>query len=240
MEKNKKLDKMKDFVVIGLGRFGKSVALELFAMGKEVMAIDKNSANVSVLADKVSSAVTADASSYEILQSLGIQDLDCAIVCIGEELESSLLVVQSCKELGVKYIIAKAKSEHHSKILYALGVDLVIFPESFAGKKLANMLATPGINELVHLTDDYKIFEMPIPEVWKDKLVKDLNMPRKYKMSIVFIKRGDEVVSPEADMQLLEGDTLVLAGLSSKINNLSDLVSTQEDINNSLKDVFGS
>ena len=123
MEKTKKFEKMKDFVVIGLGRFGKSVALELFAMGKEVLAIDKSSQNTNVLADKVTSAVAADASSYEILHSLGVQNFDCAIVCIGDELESSLLVVQSCKELGVKYIIAKAKSEHHSKILYALVVD---------------------------------------------------------------------------------------------------------------------
>lgn len=240
MEKNKKLDKMKDFVVIGLGRFGKSVALELFLMGKEVMAIDKNPQNVNGLADKVSSAVTADASSYDILHSLGVQDLDCAIVCIGGELESSLLVVQLCKELGVKYIIAKAKSEHHAKILYALGVDLVIFPENFAGKKLANMLATPGINELVDLTEDYKIFEMPLPEVWQNKRINELNMPRKYKMSIVFIKRDAHVMSPDPDMELLAGDTMVLAGMSSKINNLSDLVSTQEDINNSLKDVFGT
>lgn len=240
MDKIKKLEKFKDFVIIGLGRFGKSVATALYSMGKEVMAIDKNSQSIAEVKDKVSTSVTADASSYEILHSLGVQNFDCAIVCIGEELESSLLVVQSCKELGVKYIIAKAKSEHHSKILYALGVDLVIFPESFAGNKLANMLAIPGINELVHLTDDFKIFEMPVPEVWQDKTIRDINMTKKYKMSIVFIKREDEVLSPEPDMELLAGDILVLAGFSSKINNLSGLISTQEDISNSLKDVFGN
>lgn len=240
MEKSKKIEKMKDFVVIGLGRFGKSVAMELYAMGKEVLAIDKNSQNANVLSDKVTSVVTADASSHEILHSLGVQNFDCAIVCIGGELESSLLVVQSCKELGVKYIIAKAKSEHHSKILYALGVDLVIFPENFAGKKLATMLATPGINELVHLTDDFRIFEMPLPEKWHDKSIRDINMPKKYKISIVFIKRETEVLSPDPDMVLCEGDVLVLAGFSSKIDNLSDLINTHEDIHNSLKDVFSN
>lgn len=240
MEKNKKLEKMKDFAVIGLGRFGKSIALELFAMGKEVMAIDKNSQIVNSVVDKVSSAITADACSLEILHSLGVQDVDCAIVCIGGELESSLLVVQSCKELGVKYIIAKAKSEHHSKILYALGVDLVIFPENFAGKKLAGMLATPGINELVHLTDDFQIFEMVLPEAWQDKVLREINMPRKYKTSVVFIKREGAVLSPDPDMQLLAGDVLVLAGFSNKITNLSNLHKDQEDINNSLKDVFGN
>ena len=240
MDKTKKFEKMKDFVVIGLGRFGKSVALELIEMGKEVLAIDKNSQNTNAIVDRVTSAVSADASSYEVLHSLGVQNLDCAIVCIGDELESSLLAVQSCKSLGVKYIIAKAKSEHHSQILYALGVDLVIFPESFAGKKLANMLATPGINELVHLTDDFKIFEMPLPEAWKDKTIRDINMTKKYKLSIVFIKRDDEVLSPDPDMTLYEGDTLVLAGFGSKIKNLAGLINTQEEVSNSLKDVFGN
>lgn len=233
-----KFEKMKDFAVIGLGRFGKSVAQELFAMGKEVLAIDSDSQVVSAIADRVSSAVTADATSHEVLTSLGVQNLDCAIICIGDDLESSLLVTQSCKELGVKYVIAKAKSEHHAKILSTLGVDLVISPESFAGKKLAAMLARPGVNEIVHLTDDFKIFEMTLPEVWNDKLVKEINMTRKYKMSIVFVKREDEVLSPDADMQLKEGDTLLLAGFGNKIDNLISLVSSQEELNNTLKDVF--
>lgn len=239
MEKAKKLGKMKDFVVIGIGRFGKSVAIELFAMGNEVLAIDKVSQNVASVEGKVSSAVTADATSYDILYSLGVQNFDCAIVCIGDELESSLLVVQLCKELGVKYIIAKAKSDQHSRILYALGVDLVIFPENYAGKKLANMLAIQGINELVDLTNEFKIFEMPVPEDWKDRILRDINMTKKYKISIVFVKRGDEVLSPDPDMELLEGDALVLAGHSSKINSLAGLIKTQEDVSNSLKDVFG-
>ena len=240
MDKEKKLSRKKDFVVIGLGRFGRSVATELYSMGSEVLAIDKKSQNVSMVEGKVSSAVIADATSKEILYSLGVQNFDCAIICIGDELEASLIVVQLCKELGVKYIIAKAKSDQHSQILYALGVDLVLFPENFAGKKLANMLAVQGINELVDLTPEFKIFEMPIPEVWQDKTIRDLNMPKKYKISIVFIKRNEEVLSPDPDMELLAGDILVLAGFSSKINSLAGLIKTQEDVNNSLKDVFGT
>ena len=239
MDKEKKIGKMKDFVVFGVGRFGKSVATELYAMGNEVLAIDKDSQSVMAIDGKVSSAVTADGTSRDILYSLGVQNFDCAIVCIGDELEASILIVQLCKDLGVKYIIAKAKSDSHSQILYALGVDLVISPESFAGKKLANMLAVQGINELVDLTPDFKIFEMPLPEAWKDKSIKDINMTRKYKISIVFIKRGETVLSPEADMLLTSGDVLVLAGFSSKINSLASLIQTQEDISNSLKDVFG-
>lgn len=240
MEKTKNLEKMNDFVVIGLGKFGTSIATELYSMGHEVLAIDKSTQNVNSLEGKVSTAVTADASSYDILYSLGVQNFDCAIVCIGEELESSLLIVQVCKELGVNYIIAKAKSEQHAKILYALGVDLVIFPESFAGKKLANMLSKPGITELVDLTSDFKIIEMPIPEAWQDKTLREINMTKKFKISIVFVKREDEVISPEPDMTLLMGDKLVLAGIDSKIRALSNLSKDPDDINDSLNDVFGS
>ena len=233
------MEKMKDFVVIGLGRFGKSIATELYAQGHEVLAIDKNQAETNHINGKVSSAVTADATSYNILHSLGVQNFDCAIICIGEELEPSLLAVEVCKELKLKYIIAKAKSEEHAKILYALGVDQVIFPENFAGKKLANMLSNPGINELVDLTGDYKIFEMPLPNQWNDKTIREINMTKKYKVSIVVIKRNNEALSPEPDITLLDGDRLVLAGQSSKLKTLVNLIEEPEEINYSLASVFG-
>lgn len=233
------MKKMKDFVVIGLGRFGKSIASQLYTMGNEVLAIDINQLETNQLEGKVSSAVTADATKYEIMHSLGVQNFDCAIVCIGEALESSLLVVEACKELNIGYIIAKAKSEQHAKILKALGVDLVVSPEDFAGKKLASMLSTPGINELVELTEDYKIFEMALPDGWQDKTIRDINMTKKYRVSIVVIKRDAEVIMPEPDMELLDGDRLVLAGESSKFYALMNLIKEPEEIQNSLSSVFG-
>lgn len=233
------MKKMKDFVVIGLGRFGKSIAKQLYTLGNEVLAIDKSQLESAQMEGKVSSSVTADATKYEIMHSLGVQNFDCAIVCIGEELESSLLVVEVCKELKIKYIIAKATSEQHSKILRAMGVDLVVSPEDFAGKKLANMLSTPGINELVELTEDYKIFEMALPDEWQNKTIRDINMPKKYKVSIVVIKRENEVAMPDPDMELLEGDRLVLAGESSKLYSLMNLIKEPEEVKHSLSSVFG-
>ena len=233
------MKKMKDFVVIGLGRFGKSVATQLYTMGNEVLAIDKVSLEANQMEGKVSSAVTADATKYEIMHSLGVQNFDCAIICIGDELEASLLIVEVCKELKVGYIIAKAKSEQHAKILNAMGVDLVVSPEDFAGRKLANMLSTPGINELVELTEDYKIFEMALPDGWQDKTIRDINMTKKYRVSIIVIKRDNEVLVPEPDMELKDGDRLVLAGESSKFYALMNLIKEPEEIKNSLSSVFG-
>lgn len=240
MEKNKITEKMKDFVVIGLGRFGKSVATTLFAMGNEVLAIDHRTTNVNALDGKVSTAVTADAGSYEILHSLGVQNFDCAIICIGDNLESSLLSAQNCKELGVKFVIAKAQNEQHAKILESLGVDLVIFPEEFVGRKLASLLAKPGINELVDLTDDFKIFEMTIPEAWQNKRVDELNIRKKYKVSIVYVQRNNKIISPEPDTVLLEGDILIIAGEKTKISALASLTIDINDAVASLFSVFES
>ena len=141
--------------------------------------------------------------------------------------------------MGVNFIIAKAQSEQHAKILTSLGVDTVILPESFAGKKLASLLNKSGINEVVDLTTDFKIFEMVVPESWQDKEISSLRLGDKYKISIVFIKRGDEVLVSREDVVLNAGDVLVLAGESKKIKTLASMISTPEDINSALNSVFG-
>jgi len=237
MEK-KILEKMKDFVVIGIDRLGESVATRLYSYGNEVLAIDKNQQKISNLGSKVSTAVSTDATSYDVLHSLGVQNFDCAIICINDDIESSILAAQNCKDLGVKYLIATAQSEQHAKILNALEVDLVIFPEEFVGSKLASLLSKPGINELVELTDEFKIFEMNLPESWRDKAIEEINIRKKYKLSIVFIKRGNKVLSPEPDMLLEEGDVLVVAGESSKINAVANLINDSSDIESQLISVF--
>lgn len=239
MEKNKILDKLNDFVVIGINRLGESVATHLYSLGKEVLAIDKNQNKISNLGGKVSTAVSTDATSFEVLHSLGVQNFDCAIICINDNLESSLMVSQICKDLGVKYVIATAMSDQHSKILNALGVDLVIFPDEFVGNKLASMLSRPGVNELVELTDEFKIFEMKLPDVWENKQIQDINMRKKYKLSIVFVKRDNKVLSPEPEMELLDGDALVVAGENSKINVVASLINDASDIESQLNSVFG-
>ena len=231
------MKKMKDFVVIGLGRFGKSVASQLYTMGKEVLAIDRSQLETNQMEGKVSSAITADATKYEIMHSLGVQNFDCAIICV-TELESSLLICQNCKDLGVGYLIACAHSEQHGKILKSLGIDLIIYPEEFVGSKLANLLSRPGINELTELTEEFKIFEFKLPVAWEEKLISEINMRRKYKLSIVFIKRGEDVFYPEPEFKLIAGDVLVVAGESSKINAIVKLINDASDVADQLNAIF--
>lgn len=240
IEKKQISKEMNQFVVIGLGRFGKTVALTLANLGKEVLVIDTNSQTIKQIEHQVTGAVVADSTKNDVLHSLGVQNFDCVINCIGDDLEASILTTLICKDLGIEYVVAKAQNEQHKKVLEKIGADLVIFPEIYMGKKLANMLANPSKNEIVNLTDNFKIIEIATPDFWQDKSILDLNVRKKYKISILFIKRDNEVIYPEAETILLKGDTLLVAGEINKLDNLSNKVNEVLDTTESLKDVMMS
>lgn len=233
LENEEKISQLKDFIVIGLGRFGRAVATTLYASGKEVLGIDSSAENVKAVENKVSTAVVGDATNQDVLFSLGTQNFDCAIVCIGDNLESSIIATQVCKELGVKYIVAKATNQQHAKILSSIGADLIIHPEELVGIKLGKALSSAGINEISELADDFKIFEAVVPESWISKSIEELNLNKKYKLSIILIKRGEEVIYPMADTVLSEGDIIISAGETSK---LSSIFAHQED--NDIREVL--
>lgn len=240
-EQSKKvLQKMDDFVVIGIGRFGKSIAMELNSMGKEVLAIDLDAHQIKGIEGNVANAVVADTSANGVLYSLGVQNFDCAIVCIGDDLEASILTTLICKDLGVKYVVAKAQNEQHKKVLERIGADMVIFPETFMGKKVAHLLCMPNMNEIMSLNNKFRIVEMAVPELWINKTIGEINIRKKYNVSIIFVKRGEEVIDTEAETLFLEGDSLIVAGETYKLTQISNLKSDAIDVSNSLKDVFNA
>lgn len=232
--------KMTQFVVIGLGRFGRTVATTLAGLGNEVLVIDNSSENINQMEGLVSSAVTADATGTNVLFSLGVQNFDCVINCIGDDLEASVLTTLICKELGVKYVVAKAQNEQHKKVLERIGADMVVFPEVYMGKKLANMLTNPSMNDVMNLTDSLKIVEIATPDFWEGKTIVDINVRKKYKISIIFVKRDDEVIYPEPETVLQKGDILVVAGEINKLELLSNKASSVIDANHSLKDALAA
>lgn len=233
----KKLEKkMNQFVVIGLGRFGKSVALTLASHGKEVLVIDTNREIINQIEGQVSGAVVADATGNDVLHSLGVQNFDCAINCIGDNLQASILVTYICKELGVGYVVARSNTEQNKKILERIGADMVVYPEVFMGKKVANVLTNPSMNEIYNLADNFKIVEVPLPDNWQDKTIVELDVRKKYKVSIIFIKRADTVISVEPETQMLAGDILILAGESKPLENISHMTSEVIDTVHSLQD----
>ncbi len=233
-----KISNLKDFMIIGLGRFGRSVALTLYANGKEVLGMDSDTENVKSVENKVSTAVVGDATNHDVLYSLGAQNFDCAVICIGDNLEASILVTQICKELGIKYIVAKAQSSQHAKILSSIGADLIIYPEELMGQRLGRALSKSGVNELAELSDDTQIFEAALPESWNLKTVAEVSEGKKYRVNILVIRRAGSIIYPTPDTVLMEEDLLVMAGDSSKLNNVfthADGI----DIRDSLQKAFG-
>ncbi|MCI8555777.1 MAG: TrkA family potassium uptake protein [Clostridia bacterium] len=230
---------MNDFLVIGLGRFGITAATTLAQLGHQVLAVDKEAKNLKEVENVVSSAVAADCSSIEVLKSLGAQNFDCAIVAIGESFESSVLITSFCKQLGIGFIVAKAQSEQQKIILEEVGANIVIFPEVYMGKKIASILDEPSVNRLLDLSHDVNIVEIAMPESWAEKTIGELNVRKKAKVSIIYIKRGNEVITPDAETVLEAGDRLIIGGQQSAIDSLSGKVAESIDIKNVIGDALG-
>ena len=238
---NKKFNKkMTQFAVIGLGRFGMSVALSLAEQGKDVLAIDIDPETVKQVEQYVSSAVVADSTGTDILFSLGVQNFDCVINCIGENLQASILTTLICKDLGVNFVITKVKDLQSKKIQEKIGADLVIFPETYMGKKIASLLANPSINEIMKLTNDFKIVEIPLPDMWQNKTIIELDIRKKHEISIIFIKRNDLIVSPEPNTILYKGDILIIAGNNNNLKSLSNKTSEVIDAKQMLNSMLST
>ena len=218
-----------DYVIIGLGKFGKSLALNLTEEGKNVLAIDTRPELVESIQGQVTHAVVADATKKEVLQTLGVQNFDCAVVCIGEDLASSMLAALSCKELKVPYVIAKSMSNQHKELLEKIGVDLVILPEVYMSKKLTTALTSPFTNEIAKISDDYKIVEIICPTKWADKSILDINVRKKYGISIILIKSGINIIEPLPETILEKGDSLVISGSPKNIDSLENKIAEAVD-----------
>lgn len=203
----------KQFVVIGLGRFGSSIAKTLYSLGNEVLAIDSDEEAVQGIADDVTQAIQAEATDEGMLKSLGIRNFDVAVVTVGSDVQSSIMITLLVKELGIKYVIAKAHNELHAKVLYKIGADRVVFPERDMGIRVAHNLCSSSILDYIELSPDYSIMEIAAIEEWENKNLRDLNMRSKYGVNVMAIKRGSNInVSPQADDMIKPGDVLVVIG----------------------------
>ena len=231
VEKKSVLKKsMSQFAVIGLGRFGMKVALTLANDGNEVLAIDTNERNIREIENYVSGTAIADATGTNVLKQLGLKNFDCVVVAIGEDMEASILTTLICKNLGVNLIVAKANSEPHKEILERIGADVVVFPEDYTGQKVAKMLSNPSVNEVMKLTDKFKIVEIAMPDSWQNKTIVEIDVRKKFHVSIIVVKRDDYVIYPEPETELKKGDVLLVAGEPKWIEEVSKATSDVIDV----------
>ena len=204
---------MKSYVVIGLGRFGNTLARQLCKLGAEVLAMDVHNDLVQQVAEDVTHAVVGDAQDKDVLRALGVRDFDCAIVAIGTDLAASVLTVMNLQELGVPYIICKAHDETHSRVLKKLGVDKVVIPEQENATRLARSLHSHNVLDYIELSEDYGILEIPAPKSWVGKTLKELNIRAKLGVNIIAVENNKKTnVSPSADYQIQQEDVLVVLG----------------------------
>lgn len=215
---------MNAYIVIGLGRFGSEVARQLHAQGCEVLAMDLSSDLVQQISPDVTHAVVGDGQDKEVLKALGVRNMDCAIIAIGDDLAASVLVTMNMKELGVPYIVCKAHDETHRRVLQKLGADRVVIPEKENAARLAHSLSSPNVLDYIELSEDYGIIEVPAPKNWHEKTLKELNIRAKLGVNILAVRRNGKInVSPAAEYQILSGDVVVILGDSIALEAVQKL-----------------
>src|SRR5690554_1149585 len=213
---------MKQFLVIGLGRFGLSVAQTLVDNGHEVLGVDEEEDLVELAAERITHAVQADATEKRALLSLGAKNFDVAVIGIGQDLEASILCTMIAKEVGIPYVVAKAQNHLHGRVLEKTGADRVVFPERDMGVRVANNLVSTNILDYIELSKDYRIMEIKAPEFTHGKTLSQLKLPNKYGVNIIAIKKGPEDinVAPSAEDIIDHGDILVTVGTNSQLLKL--------------------
>ena len=213
----------RQFAVIGLGRFGRAVCRSLYNMGYDVLGIDVDEKLVAqALTDGLTTnAIRLDCTEVSALREAGVFELDTVIVAIGNYLEESIITTLNLKEAGVKYVVAKASSEIHGKLLKKVGSDLVVFPEDEAGCELAYTLTKPGILDRFELDPDNSIVEISVPEEFDGKNLAEIKIRSKYGLNVLAVGNDDKfVINPPPQYVLTKGLSMVVIGSNEDINKL--------------------
>jgi trk system potassium uptake protein TrkA len=220
----------RQFVVIGLGRLGAAMIATLDSLGYEVLGIDTDEELVQDLSGDFPNAhlVAADATDEDVLRDLNVGHFDAAAVVIGESMEAGILATANLKELGVPFVVARAISGLHSRVLERIGADRIIEPEKDMGAQVARTMASPSVLDYVDLGEDEALIEAEVPEKWVDKNLADLHLSRESGLTVLAIKpKGKAGTIPTGDTVLHKGDVLVVGGTKEKLDK-SDLLRSRD------------
>ena len=215
----------KQFVVIGLGNSGYFLARHLTALGHDVLVIDSSPEKIQDITASVSQAVVADSTRKKQMASLPLNKVDSVVVCIGEDLEASLLTVLNLKELGVKHIIAKSSSPAHTVILEKLGVSDIFHPERDMAISLAERMNRPNMLDYLPFMEGFSIVELACPEKFIGKTLKELSLTSKYGVQVIAIRDPLETepkLGNLADYVLQERDVLFIIGPNKVLDKIKD------------------
>jgi trk system potassium uptake protein TrkA len=208
----------RQFAVIGLGRFGSAMATTLHGLGQDVLGMDSDEGRVQELSDRVPHLLCINASDPKALREAGVAEVDVAVISIGANIEASLLIV-----------MAKSTTEVHGRILERLGVDRVIYPEREAAVRMAHSLVVPNVIDYISLSRDFSIIEIPAPEMFVGRSLREIDLRAKHGLTLIAIKRSTNGimttdVSPSADERIQAGDAVALVGSNKALVALERLV----------------
>ncbi|MEK8132127.1 TrkA family potassium uptake protein [Paenibacillus filicis] len=210
----------KQFAVIGLGRFGFSVAKTLSNLGYEVMAIDASEDRIQEASQVVTHVVQADSTDEEAIRALGLRNFDVVVVAIGQDIQASILSTIILKEIGVPKVVVKAQTELHGKVLRKVGADKVIYPERDMGQRVAHHLISSNIIDHIELSEDYSIVEIGASRQMIGRSLRQLDIRAKYGCNVLGIKTGEQInIAPNAEDLIREQDVLVIVGKNSDLEH---------------------
>ena len=216
--------KNKQFLVIGLGRFGRSLAEELYKNGAEVMAVDSDANLVDDIQGHVTHAACLDASDPDALRELGIQDFDAAIVTIGMDIRASSVITMLLKEMGIPLIAAKAQDEMHGRMLEKLGADRIIFAERDMGRRIARSLVSDNILDYIEVSNQFAIAEIAARNAWLNKSLVELDFRKKYALNVIAIRSNGVIkITLDPDTRIRSGDNLLVVGEQRVLNQLEHI-----------------
>ena len=219
-------------LIVGLGRFGISLATTLFGMGHDVMAVDEDEKKVQNISAKITHAVQADATDEAVLRELGVSNFDVAIVTMGEAIQNSVLCTILLKKLGVPYVIARAENDLHGTILDKIGADKVVYPEREMGIRVAHSLILTDVQDYISVAPSYGVSKLAISPYLVGKSLSDIGLGRggRWGLAVLLIQRGKEViVTPDRAEIVRQGDVMILAGSDDKLEQFMAEIKKHKD-----------
>lgn len=214
---------MKSILIIGMGAFGRHLAIKMTELNNDVMIVDKDAAIIDEMSTLVTDAQIGDCTKEDVLKALGVGNFDICFVTIGDTFQSSLEITSLLKDLGAKYVISKASRDIQAKFLLRNGADEVVYPDKDMAEKLATRCSANNVLDYFSITNEYSIFEIPIMPNWAGHSIENINVRKKYHINILLIKNGDSIMSmPKADYVFKEDDQMIVIGRSSEVLKFSD------------------
>ena len=211
----------KQYAVIGLGRFGTSVAVTLHSLGHEVLAIDSDEERVQKVSEEVTHVIQADTTDENALNALGLRNFDAVVVAIGADIQANVATTLLLKEMGIPFIIAKASNALHGKMLEKIGADRVVYPERDMGQRVAHSLVSENILDYIELSPQLSLVEVTAPKGILGKTLAQADLRARFGVNVVAIKRFEDIiVPPQPGDMILESDILIVVGATESVQRM--------------------